>query len=160
VRPDLVRELEPGIAGWAAHAEPFVFEAAPIRYADDARRFQSGTPNVPALYAAHAGYRIVSEIGIDAIRQKSLTLTRLLMDLARERGYRINTPENDAERGGSVIVGVPNGAAAAEELNRREVIVDYRPGAGIRIAPHFYNTEEEIRHAVDVLDGILSVAAQ
>lgn len=154
VRPDLVRELEPGLVGWAAHAEPFAFEAAPIRYADDARRFQSGTPNVPALYAARAGYRIVAEVGVEAIREKSLRLTRLLIDLARERGYRVNTPTSDAERGGSVIVDIPNGAAAADELIRREVIVDYRPGAGIRIAPHFYNTEEEIRHAIETLDQL------
>jgi kynureninase len=158
VRPDLIRELEPGIAGWAAHAEPFQFEAAPIRYADDVRRFQSGTPNVPALYAARAGYRIVGEIGVDAIRQKSLTLTRLLMDLARASGYGVHTPERDVERGGSVVVDVPNGAAATEELIRRDVIVDYRPNAGIRIAPHFYNTEEEITHAMAALDEIVAVA--
>ena len=100
VRPDLVCDLEPGIAGWAAHAEPFTFEAAPLRYADDTRRFQSGTPNVPALYAARAGYRIVAEVGIAAIRQKSLKLTRLLMELASQRGYRGRGQEEGAAAGG------------------------------------------------------------
>jgi len=155
VRPDLARELEPGIAGWAAHAQPFEFETGAIRYADAPERFQSGTPNVPALYSCRAGYEIVREIGVAAIRAKSLTLTRRLIDLARARDFRINTPDADAERGGSVIIDVPNGAAVAEALIRRGVIVDYRPGAGIRMAPHFYNTLEEIDHAMGVLDDIV-----
>jgi kynureninase len=155
VRPDLARELEPGIVGWAAHAQPFEFETGAIRYAEAPERFQSGTPNVPALYSCRAGYEIVREIGVDAIRAKSLTLTRRLIDLARARDFRINTPDADAERGGSVIIDVPNGAAVAESLIRRGVIVDYRPGAGIRMAPHFYNTIDEIDHAMNVLDEIV-----
>ena len=148
VRPDLANELEPGIVGWAAHAHPFEFAAGAIEYAPSPERFQSGTPNVPSLYSARAGYEIVAEIGVRSIREKSLRLTRRLMDLARDAGFRVNTPDVDAERGGSVIVDVPNGHAVAEELIRREVIVDYRPGAGIRMAPHFYNTLEEVDHAM------------
>ena len=154
VRPDLASTLEPGIVGWAAHAEPFEFETGAIRYADAPERFQSGTPNVPSLYSARAGYEIVGEIGVPAIREKSLRLTRRLMDRAREAGFRINTPDEDARRGGAVIIDVPNGRAVTDELIRREVIVDYRPGAGIRMAPHFYNTAEEIDHAMDVVTEI------
>jgi kynureninase len=157
VRPDLAQELEPGIVGWAAHANPFTFATGAIEYADAPERFQSGTPNVPSLYSARAGYEIVGEIGVTAIREKSLRLTRRLMDRAREAGFRVNTPEADAERGGAVIIDVPGGAAVADELIRREVIVDYRPGAGIRMAPHFYNTAEEIEHAMDTLVGIAAV---
>lgn len=151
VRPDLANTLEPGIVGWAAHAHPFEFEAGAIAYADAPERFQSGTPNVPSLYSARAGYEIVGRIGVPAIREKSLRLTRRLMDLARDAGFSLNTPDADARRGGAVIVDVPNGKAVADELIRREVIVDYRPGAGIRMAPHFYNTAEEIDHAMTVL---------
>jgi kynureninase len=154
VRPDLANTLEPGIVGWAAHAHPFEFEAAAIEYAEAPERFQSGTPNVPSLYSARAGYEIVREIGVPAIRRKSLRLTRLLMDRAKAAGFRVNTPDADAQRGGSVIIDVPNGQAVADELIRREVIVDYRPGAGIRMAPHFYNSTEEIEHAMDVLAEI------
>ena len=156
VRPDLAPKLQPGFVGWAAHAEPFAFEPKAIRYADAPERFQSGTPNVPSLYSARAGYEIVGQIGVQAIREKSLRLTRRLMDLAKQAGFRLNTPENDAERGGSVIIDVPNGQAVADELIRREVIVDYRPGAGIRMAPHFYNTIEEIESAMDVLRELTS----
>ena len=156
VRPDLAPTLEPAFVGWAAHAEPFAFEAAPIRYADAPERFQSGTPNVPALYSARAGYEIVAGIGVDAIRQKSLRLTRRLIERATAAGYRVNTPTADAERAGAVIVDVPDGYAVTQELIRREVIVDYRPGAGIRMSPHFYNTDAEIDHAMDVLGLRLS----
>lgn len=159
VRPDLAALLKPGLVGWAAHASPFQFQTGPIEYADAPERFQSGTPNVPSLYSARAGYEIVGEIGVAAIREKSLRLTRRLIDLAQEAGYRVNTPANDEERGGSVIVDVPNGAAVTEELIRREVMVDYRPGAGIRMAPHFYNTMDEIEHAVAVLGEIVQPAA-
>ena len=155
VRPDLARTLEPVVAGWAAHAEPFAFETGPLRYADAPERFQSGTPNVPALYSARAGYEIVAEIGVPAIREQSLRLTRRLMAHARRAGYRLNTPDADAERGGAVILDVPNGEAAAQHLIREDVIVDYRPGAGIRMAPHFYNTEEDIDRALEVLDRIV-----
>ena len=151
VRPDLAREVEPAITGWAAHARPFEFEIGPLVYAQAPERFQSGTPNVPALYAGRAGYEIVREIGVEPIRAKSLLLTRRLIDRAREAGFRINTPDEDSERGGTVILDVPNGAVVTQQLIERGVLVDYRPGAGIRIAPHFYTTLEEIEHATDVL---------
>ena len=159
VRPDLARRLEPGLVGWAAHAEPFSFATGPIVYADGLERFQSGTPNVPALYAARSGYEIVAEVGVPAIREKSLRLTRRIMDHASRRGYRLNTPPADAERGGAVIVDVPGGDIVSAELIRRNVIVDYRPGAGIRIAPHFYNDDRDIGTAMAVLDEIVESRA-
>ena len=159
VRPDLAKRLEPAFVGWAAHAEPFAFEAAAIRYADAPERFQSGTPNVPALYAARAGYEIVAEVGIEAIRAKSLRLTRRLMDRAANSGFTINTPPADEERAGAVIVDVPDGYAVTQELIRRGVLVDYRPGAGIRLSPHFYNTDTDVEHAMDVLEDIVRTAS-
>jgi kynureninase len=159
VRPDLAATLEPALVGWAAHDSPFDFATGPVRYAGSPERFQSGTPNVPSLYSARAGYEIVASIGVPAIRARSLTLTRRLIDAALAAGYRLNTPTADHERGGSVIIDVPDGAAAADELIRRGVLVDYRPGAGIRIAPHFYNTEAEIDHAMAALRGIVGSSA-
>jgi kynureninase len=154
VRPDLAATLQPGLIGWAAHESPFAFATGAARLAGNPERFQSGTPNVPALYAARGGYEVVREIGVDAIRQRSLALTRRLIEGARAAGFRLNTPLADHERGGSVIVDVPDGEAVANELLRRNVIVDYRPGAGIRIAPHFYNTDEEVDHAMRTLQDI------
>jgi kynureninase len=155
VRPDLIKGLRPSLAGWAGHENPFGFETGPIRCADSIDRFQTGTPNVPALAAARAGYEIVAKIGVPAIRARSLELTRRLMDAATRRGWRLNMPQADEERGGSVIVDVPNGAQVADELIQRQVIVDYRPNAGIRIAPHFYNSEADIDKAIAVMDAVI-----
>jgi kynureninase len=157
VRPDLGRDIEPAIAGWAAHARPFEFEAGKLDFAEAPERFQSGTPNVPALYACRAGYEIIREIGVPAIRAKSLLLTRRLMNLARDAGFTINTPDDDRQRGGTVIIDAPGGEVVASQLIAQGILVDYRPGAGIRIAPHFYTTAEEIDRAVDAL---ISVAAE
>jgi kynureninase len=156
VRPDHARRLEPGLVGWAAHADPFAFATGPIAYADGAERFQSGTPNIPSLYAARSGYEIVGEIGVAAIREKSLRLTRRIIDHALRAGYRLNTPTGDTERGGAVIIDVPLGEAVSKELIRRDVIIDYRPGAGIRFAPHFYNSQGDVDRAMTVLDEVVA----
>jgi kynureninase len=159
VRPDLAATLEPALVGWAAHEAPFEFATGRVRYAAAPERFQSGTPNVPSLFSARAGYEIVASIGVPAIRARSLQLTRRLIDAALADGHRLNTPTGDRERGGSVILDVPNGGAVADELIRRGVIVDYRPGAGIRMAPHFYNTDAEIDHAMAMLREIAGSSA-
>ncbi|MGE5815689.1 MAG: aminotransferase class V-fold PLP-dependent enzyme, partial [Acidobacteriota bacterium] len=160
VRPDLARELKPAVTGWAAHADPFAFAIGSTEYSDNAsERFQTGTPNVPALYAARAGYKIVGSIGVDAIRKKSLRLTRRMIDHAQALGYRLNTPLADCERGATVVFDIPDGHRVAEELIARSVIVDYRPGAGIRMAPHFYNTEAEVDQAMAMLDEVVATQA-
>ncbi len=156
VRPDLASDLTPALTGWAAHADPFGFEPGATRYADPPVRFQTGTPNVPACYAAQAGYRIIREVGVEAIRRKSLRLTRRIMQHAAAKGYPVNTPAEDATRGGTVTIGVPHASAVAEELIRREVIVDHRTDAGIRMAPHFYNDDADIDHALATLDELVA----
>jgi kynureninase len=156
VRPDLVHRLQPSVVGWAGHAEPFEFETGGIRYAQGIERFQSGTPNVPALASARAGYEIVTEVGVPAIREKSLRLTRRLIDAAKQHGWRLNTPDDDDQRGGSVVIDVPQADQVTAELLRRQIIVDYRPGAGIRLAPHFYSNEADVDQAIAALDDITS----
>jgi kynureninase len=148
VRRDLWSSLEPAATGWMAHREPFAFEAGPIEYAADAFRFLNGTPNVPALYSARSGYEIINRVGVAAIREKSVRQTTRLMDLAEEAGIPLRTCREPQRRGGVVILDVPNGQQVAKELERREVLVDYRPRAGIRIAPHFYTSEDELDHTM------------
>jgi kynureninase len=155
VREDLRAQLRPAATGWVAHEEPFAFAAGPIEYAHDAFRFLNGTPNVPAMYAARSGYEIVNEIGVPAIREKSLRQTTRLMALADEAGFTVNTCRDPKLRGGTVVVDVPNGYAVTKELARREVLVDYRPQAGIRIAPHFYTTDEELEHTMTEIRDIV-----
>jgi len=159
VAPRLRGRLAPRLTGWMAHRAPFAFETGAIEYADDATRFLHGTPSVPALYAAQAGYEVVTAAGVDAIRAKSVRQVQLLVDLAREHGFRPHVPERPEQRGGMVILDVPHGQAVTRELLRREVIVDFRPGAGIRFSPHFYTTDDEISRALDETRQILDSGA-
>lgn len=156
VRPDLAPRLDPALTGWFAQPQPFDFTPGPGAYRYDPYRFTSGTMQIPAFYAAGPGVEIIRQVGVERIRKRSLELTRRLIDGASERGWRIGTPQADPERGGTVTLDVPEGPRVLNELLRREVIVDYRPGAGIRLSPHFYNTEEEIDHALVELGAILA----
>ncbi len=155
VRPDLQTKLEPRITGWMAHRAPFAFEPGEIEYASDIHRFLHGSPAIPTLYAAESGYDLINEVGVDRIRAKSVRLTSKLVELADRHGWRLNSPRDATRRGGSVIIDVPNAGPVVEELTARNVLVDFRPGAGIRIGPHFFNTEEEIASVVDQIAEIL-----
>jgi kynureninase len=158
VRPDLAERLEPTFVGWQGHARPFAFEPE-LEYAAGARRFLTGTPNVPALYAATAGYDVIEEVGVDRIRERSLSLTQLLIDSLGAAGFEIASPREADRRGGTVLVRTPDDAAVHRELGEREIICDFRPGAGIRLGPHFYNTEDELGHAVEQLSEIVESGA-
>ncbi len=155
VRRDLWPKLEPRVTGWMAHRAPFAFEDGAIDYADDAFRFLHGTPAIPALYAARSGYEIVLEAGVERIRAKSMRQTARLIALAEEAGFRVNSPRDAASRGGTVIVDVPRGEEVVAELLRRDFLVDHRPGAGIRIAPHFYTKDEELDLIIREIRSIL-----
>jgi kynureninase len=155
VRADLRTQLRPAATGWVAHEEPFAFAPGPIQYANDAFRFLNGTPNIPAMYCARSGYEIINEIGVPVIREKSVRQTARLIELADDAGFRVNTCRDPNQRGGVVVVDVPNGYAVTKELARREVLVDYRPQAGIRIAPHFYTTQEELEHTMTEIRSIV-----
>jgi kynureninase len=154
VREDLVRKLRPRLTGWMAHANPFAFTPGPIEYTDDSYRFLNGTPNVPGMYAAMSGYEVIDEVGVPAIREKSMRQTQMLIELAEEAGFAAKSPRAAHERGGSVVLDVPNGYEVTRELLRRDVLVDYRPGAGIRLAPHFYTKDEELDFAVREIQAI------
>src|SRR5437763_13366272 len=141
VRPDLAGRLEPTLVGWQGHARPFAFEPE-LEYAAGARRFLTGTPNVPALYAATAGYDVIEEVGVPRIRERSLALTQLLIDLADDAGLEVVSPREPGRRGGTVTVSTPDHAACHKELGERGIVCDFRPepAGGIRLGPHFFNT--------------------
>jgi kynureninase len=143
VRPDLQQELQPKTTGWMAHEEPFAFDIE-LRYAPNVARFLHGSPAIPALYAAQSGYRIINEIGVERIRKKSVKQTTRLIELAEEAGFRVTSPKNSDDRGGTITLGHEDAGAITKELIRREFIVDYRPGAGVRVSPHFYTKDEEL----------------
>jgi kynureninase len=157
-RPETTAQLEPALTGWLAHARPFSFEAD-MEYTDGSYRWLGGTPAVPSIYAAIEGPRIVQKAGIDAIRRKSVRQTTRLLDLADARGFRCNAPNDPARRGGTVAFDVPHAYEVAQCLLDRNILVDFRPGAGIRIAPHFYTRDEELEDAVSAIDEILATGA-
>lgn len=152
--------LEPKVTGWMAHAAPFAFEPEQ-RYAEGIARFLHGSPAIPALYAARSGYRIINEVGTDVIRAASLTRTQRIIDLADAAELPVTSPREAQRRGGTVTIGVDDavGGAIVAELERRGVLVDFRPGAGIRISPHFYTLDEEVDSALAELTDIVRTGA-
>lgn len=158
VAPRLRQQLRPKVTGWMAHAEPFSFEDS-ITYAEGAARFLHGSPAVPALYAAESGYKIINEIGVERIRAKNVRQTQRLIELAEEAGLRVTSPRDPELRGGTITVAVEHAPAVTRELIRREIIVDYRPGAGVRISPHFYTKDEELDLVVGEMRRILDTRA-
>ena len=158
VAPDVRMRLKPSLTGWQAHARPFGFEPE-MEYAGDAFRWLGGTPVIPALYAAREGPKIIRRAGIEAIREKSVRQTSRLIELADARGYTVNAPRDAASRGGTVAIDVPHAYEVSQVLIARDILVDYRPGAGIRIAPHFYTADAEVEKAIATIDEALSTGA-
>ena len=155
VRPDLRKKLKPAITGWMAHQRPFGFEVGPVDRRDDSYRFLNGTPHIPALYACQPGLEILNKVGIEAIRAKSMRQTARLVEGVLAHGWAVNTPTDAAERAGTVSVGCPYPHEVAGELLARNVMVDYRPKAGVRLSPHFYYKDEEIDFALEQIAEIL-----
>jgi len=159
VRPDLRAKFKPALTGWLAHKRPFEFEVGPIDRREDAFRYLNGTPHIPALYACQPGLEIIGKIGVERIRAKSMRQTERLIAGGLARGWRVNTPMNPAERAGTVSVDCPHAREVTHELLARDVLVDYRPQAGIRLSPHFYNRDDEIDFALAQIEEILATRA-
>jgi len=158
-REDLIEKYQPTATGWFSDKRPFDFRVGEIDYAVDAHRFMGGTPSVPALYAARAGYEIIQRVGVPAIRAKSMRQTALLVELAREQGLRVNTPLQPEQRGGTVCVDFEFSEDASLKLIERGFVIDWRPNAGIRISPHFYNSDEECRGIMDEIRNLRASGA-
>ncbi len=152
--PAMSEQHAPALTGWQAHARPFAFESD-MEYATGAWRWLGGTPVVPALYANLEGPRLLRRAGIAAVREKSVRQTTRLIKLAEARGYAVNAPRDSARRGGTVAFDVPHAAEVARALLARDVVIDFRPGAGIRVAPHFYTSDGEVERVVEEIDAIL-----
>jgi kynureninase len=153
--PEMSDRVEPSFTGWQAHTHPFGFEPE-MEYAAGAWRWLNGTPSIPSLFAAIEGPRIVRRAGIDTIREKSVRQTTRLIELADSRGYPVTAPRDASRRGGTVAFDVPHAYGVAQALLEERVIIDYRPNAGVRIAPHFYTTDDELERAVSLIDDILA----
>lgn len=151
VRPELHSELEPRLTGWVAHAVPFAFSHAGMQYASAVRRFAQGTPNIPGLYSCLAGLQIIEEVGLSAIAQESRRRTEWMVEFALQCGWQLNSPRDSNERGGSVMIGVEQAPQVVVRLAEQKVFVDCRPGVGLRVSPHFFNTDEEVQEAMQII---------
>ncbi len=158
VSPAVRDDLRPALTGWQAHARPFAFEDS-MDYTTGAFRWLNGTPVIPALYAAAEGPKILRRVGVAAIREKSLRLTTRLIELADERDFKVNAPRDASQRGGTVALDIPHGYEIAQHLLSRDILVDYRVGTGIRIAPHFFTEENEVVEAIFEIDQALETGS-
>jgi kynureninase len=155
VRPDLLTRLEPKVTGWFAHQQPFAFDIENFVLRQDSYRLMNGTPGIASLYAIQPGVEIVTQVGVDNIRQKSMRQTALIIELADQMGYEVISPRQPEQRAGTVTVNPLHAYEVSRELITRNLIVDYRENAGIRIAPHFYNSDDEVRLTMATIAEIL-----
>jgi kynureninase len=155
VRPDLQKDFKPKLTGWVAHAAPFEFSAPPMQYTDSVRRFAQGTPSIPALYSVLPGLQMVGEVGLSDIQSESRRRTEWMIEFALDHGWTVNSPREVDQRGGSVMIGVPDGPAMVRRLAERKVFVDCRPQVGLRMSPHFFNTDEEVQEALEILSDLM-----
>lgn len=154
VRPDLIDRFEPRVTGWFAHEAPFAFAMPRQSYAEGIWRYLGGTPAVAPLYQARVGLEVVDRVGVRRIRERSQVATARAIEAADRRGFTVRTPRDPARRSASVVFDFTGAADVARELNRRRCFCDHRPGAGLRIAPHFYNTDDELDLFFDELDRV------
>lgn len=156
VRPDLLPTLEPRITGWFAHQQPFVFDIEHFELREDAYRLANGTPGIASLYAIQPGAEIIAQVGVENIRQKSMRQTARIIERADAAGWVVSSPRDPSQRAGTVTLRPDHAYEISRELIARSIVVDFREGAGIRIAPHFYNSDAEVEQAMDAIAGILA----
>ncbi len=159
VRPDLLATLNPRITGWFAHEKPFAFDLENYKPRHDSYRLANGTPGMASLYAIQPGIEVITQVGIQAIRDISMRRTARMVEIAQSHGWPIRSPLNPDERGGMIVLDVPHGYEVSRELIEREIVIDYREKAGIRVAPHFYNTDAEVELVMDAIRDILDSGA-
>ena len=149
VSPEVLPRFAPKATGWLSHARPFDFLFGEMEYVGDIRRFLGGTPSIPAVYAARTGYELVHTVGVEAIREKALRQTALLLELADAQGLQVNTPRAPHRRGNTVCLDFPGSEDASRRLIERGFMLDWRPGAGLRLSPHFFTTDDECRATME-----------
>ena len=154
VKPSLREAMRPAVTGWMAHAQPFNFEDAPIRYSGSMYRFGNGTPTIPGYVVAQPGHKLIADVGVARIREHNVRLTTMIAEMAQRRGLRVNTPLEPRQRTGWIGIDFDGADRACRELIARRVFVDHRPGCGLRVSPHFYTSDDEIEHFFNELDAI------
>jgi selenocysteine lyase/cysteine desulfurase len=151
VRRDLISDLEPLLTGWFGQERPFDFDIERAAYHATARRFETGTPPVPNLYAGLAGLSLLDGVDLDQVRNHIEGLASRLIGEAKERGFAVLTPDEPERRGPLVVLGATDGAKLVDALAGEGIVVSSR-GAGLRVSFHYYNLPEDVEVVLRVLD--------
>jgi kynureninase len=152
--PWVKARTRPRFTGWLSRKNPFAFDIDAAERRDDGMAMMNGTPAIPAYYAALPGLEIIRRVGVDRIRAASRAMTRTLLERVDELGYRSVAPRDPDRLAGTVAVDPPEAMRVAKTLNARDFVVDFRPGVGVRLSPHFYNTMDEIDAMMREIDRI------
>ncbi|MDQ6829261.1 MAG: aminotransferase class V-fold PLP-dependent enzyme [Gemmatimonadota bacterium] len=151
VRPALIASLEPTITGWFGRRDPYAFRVKELDWSRTSSRFDMGTPPVIESYIARAGMCIVEEIGVDAIHDWTTMLSRRLIDGGAARGLSLQGTTDPARKAPTTAFLCRRDSHAVELQLRERGIIGSARGSVIRIAPHFYNTFDDIDRALDAL---------
>ncbi len=151
VRPELIERLYPSDSGWFGQETVFAYDVHHLEYAHAARRFETGSPPVPNVYAASAAIELIEGAGLEAIGRHVQSLAGLLIDGIHARGLRLLTPEEPAERGPLVMIGSTDAPRLVAALAAEGILCSVRDGS-LRISLHYYNTAEDVQAVLAALD--------
>jgi selenocysteine lyase/cysteine desulfurase len=157
VRPELIQKLTPTITGWFGQQNPFAFDVKHFDPACSARRFESGSPPLPHVFAVSAALKLLSSVGFDRIASHVSGLAQMLLAGARELGIKAKTPADS--RGPLVVLHMKDSDAAVRKLASHNIVSSNRMD-GLRISFHLYNTADDVRNVLGVLSDNLDVAVR
>ena len=152
VRRDLIERFEPLSTGWFGRVDPFAFSIDRLDWSRSARRFETGSPPIPNVYAAAAGIELLQTVGPTVIAEQVNRLVERFARGARERGFDVVTPDDPAARGPLVVVRTTDAATMVRRLEGRGIIASAR-GTGLRVSFHAYNNDEDIDAVLEALDA-------
>ncbi|HEX4226047.1 MAG TPA: aminotransferase class V-fold PLP-dependent enzyme, partial [Pseudonocardiaceae bacterium] len=148
--PDTTGHLVPTVTGWFADIDVNAMQINEYRPAPDARRFESGTPPIPSVYAAIAGVELMLEIGVERTQQHVERLNDDLIDEVVALGGTVPTPKNHAQRGPLVTIASTDAEQLVDRLGAAGIVTSSR-GGNLRVSAHCYNTEGDIDRLLTAL---------
>jgi selenocysteine lyase/cysteine desulfurase len=154
VKPSLAEGLEPRVTGWFGREDPFSFQVRDLSWASGARRFDTGTPPVLEAYVARAAMDFLLDLGLDGIEAWTRELSRALVEGGEARGLRLLGSADPGRKAPTTAFLVPGDAHAVEVRLRERGILASARGPAVRLAPHFYNTLDDVNLALDDLAEI------
>ena len=151
MRKELIERFEPSDSGWFGQENVFAYDVHHLRPADSARRFETGSPPVPSVYATLPALRLIADAGLDAIEAHVRGLAGRFIEGVRRRGMALITPEEPALRGPLIMVRSTDAGRLVEALAQEGILCSTRDGA-LRVSLHYYNTPGDVDAVLAALD--------